>query len=37
MKYQELTVWKKSMDLVDRIYDLSVGFPRDEKLSLIHI
>ena len=34
MKYQELTVWKKSMDLVDRIYDLSVGFPREEKFGL---
>ena len=34
MRYQELTVWKKSMDLVDRIYDLSACFPSVEKFGL---
>lgn len=28
--YQELIVWQKSMDLVETVYTLSKGFPREE-------
>lgn len=28
--YQELIVWQKAMDLVEEVYDISRGFPREE-------
>lgn len=34
MRYMELTVWKKSMDLVDEVYALADGFPEKERLGL---
>ena len=34
MHYKELTVWKKSMDFVDRIYALTAGFPPEERFGL---
>ncbi len=32
--YQDLEVWKKSIDLVERIYRVSNGFPPDERFGL---
>ncbi|MEM6393266.1 MAG: four helix bundle protein [Planctomycetota bacterium] len=32
--YRELTVWQKSLDLVDAVYDLCGCFPDDEKFGL---
>ena len=34
MRYMELTVWKKSMDLVDEVYALADGSPEKERLGL---
>ena len=34
MKYRELIVWKKGMDLVDKIYDLASVFPAEERFGL---
>ena len=33
-KFQELTVWQKSMDLVDRVYDFADSFPQSERFGL---
>lgn len=33
-RYQELDVWKKSMDLSESVYLLSEKFPSDEKFGL---
>ena len=33
-KYRELTVWQKSMDLVDWVYDFASAFPQAEKFGL---
>ena len=33
--YRDLLVWQKAMDLVDRVYDLSVEFPADERYALV--
>lgn len=32
--FKKLTIWQKGMDLVDRIYDLSLLFPSDEKFGI---
>jgi len=32
--YRDLEVWKKSIDLVDIIYDLTTAFPADERFRL---
>jgi four helix bundle protein len=32
--YRELEVWKKSIDLVERVYRLSGSFPQDERFGL---
>ncbi|MGA7729949.1 MAG: four helix bundle protein, partial [Chloroflexia bacterium] len=29
--YEDLVVWQKGMDLVEEVYGLSSGFPRDER------
>ena len=34
MRYAELIVWKKSMDLVDKIYALTTSFPKEERFGL---
>ncbi len=34
MKYSELVVWQKSMDLVTEIYKFSNNFPSDERFGL---
>lgn len=34
MKYSELLVWQKAMDLVTRVYWLTKAFPADEKFGL---
>ena len=34
MDYKDLDVWKKSMDLVEVIYDFTKVFPEDEKYGL---
>ncbi|TPN88795.1 four helix bundle protein [Aquimarina algicola] len=34
-KYQELNIWKKSMDLVEQVYSLSKSLPDEEKFGLI--
>ena len=31
MRYMELTVWKKSMDLVDEVYAMADSFPEKER------
>jgi len=33
-RFQELVVWQKSMDLVDRVYDLARQFPKEEQFGL---
>ena len=33
-KFQELTVWQKSMDLIDRVYEFADSFPRTERFGL---
>ncbi len=33
--YQDLIVWKKSMDLVEEIYKITRKFPDSEKFGLI--
>ena len=33
-KFKELTVWQKSMDLAEKVYKLTTGFPSDEKFGL---
>ncbi len=33
--YRELIVWQKSMDLVLKVYELTLLFPKDEKYGLI--
>ena len=32
--YEDLVVWQKGMDLVEEVYGLSSGFPRDERFGL---
>jgi len=32
--FKKLTIWSKGMDLVDRMYDLSVLLPPDEKFGI---
>ena len=32
--FRDLVVWQRSMDLVERIYTLSRGFPPDERFGL---
>src|SRR5581483_8714730 len=34
--FKELEVWKKSMDLVDRVYDLTERYPSDERFGLVY-
>jgi four helix bundle protein len=34
MNHKDLEVWKKSMDLVENIYQLSTNFPKAEKFGL---
>jgi len=34
--FKDLDVWKKSMDLVDRVYDLTELYPSDERFGLIY-
>ena len=33
-RFKDLEVWKKSMDLVDLIYDLTQSYPSDERFGL---
>ncbi len=33
--FRELIVWQKSIDLVVKIYDVTKGFPKEEKFGLI--
>lgn len=35
MDHKELDVWKKSMDLVELVYQLTCQFPSDEKFGLV--
>ena len=35
MKYSDLLVWQKAMDLVTMVYKLTKTFPADEKFGLI--
>ncbi|MFN8285304.1 MAG: four helix bundle protein [Chitinophagales bacterium] len=34
-KYQDLKLWNKSMELVVAIYEVTTGFPKEEKYGLI--
>ena len=34
MTYRNLTVWQRSMDLAEDLYDASAGFPSDERFGL---
>ena len=34
VRYQDLIVWKKSMDLVDAVYAVSSKFPKEERYGL---
>jgi four helix bundle protein len=33
--FRELRIWKRSMDFVTRIYDVTAGFPNDERFGLV--
>jgi len=33
--FKDLAVWKKSMDLVDRVYDLTQSYSLDERFGLV--
>ncbi len=33
--YRDLDVWKKGVDIVDYIYELTENFPQDEKFGLV--
>ena len=33
--YRELKIWQRSMDFVVRVYEVSAGFPKEEKYGLI--
>ena len=33
--YKDLDVWKKGLEIVDRIYDFTKGFPIDERYGLV--
>lgn len=33
--YRELHVWHRALDLVDAVYDVSTGYPKDEKYGLV--
>lgn len=33
--YKELDVWKKGIDIVDLVYDVTAHFPTQEKFSLV--
>jgi four helix bundle protein len=33
--YRELKIWQRSMDFVERIYEVSVAFPKEVKYGLI--
>ncbi|OBQ55403.1 four helix bundle protein [Tamlana sp. s12] len=35
MNHKDLDVWKKSVDLVELIYDLTAKFPKEEKFGLV--
>ena len=32
--FRDLNVWQRSMDLVERIYEVTASFPRDERFGL---
>lgn len=32
--FRDLVVWQRSMDLVERIYEISAAFPKDERFGL---
>jgi four helix bundle protein len=32
--FRDLKVWQRSMDLVERIYEMTASFPRDERFGL---
>jgi len=34
-RYKELDVWKKSMDMAQKIYELTANFPGEEKFGLV--
>ncbi|MBM3359059.1 MAG: four helix bundle protein [Betaproteobacteria bacterium] len=34
MKYSELKVWQKSLELVDELYEVSSGFPPSERFGI---
>lgn len=34
MHYQQLTVWQKSIDLVEKVYKITKEFPKDETFGL---
>ena len=33
--YRDLEIWKRSIDLVEKIYQVTNGFPKDEQFGLI--
>jgi four helix bundle protein len=33
--YKELKIWQMSMDLVEKVYKLTLGFPSEEKYGLV--
>ncbi len=35
MDHKELDAWKKSMDLVEEVYQITKGFPSEERFGLI--
>ena len=33
-RFEKLDVWHKAIDFADRVYDLTQGFPADERFGL---
>ena len=33
--HRDLKVWRRAIDLVDRVYDATAGYPRDERYGLV--
>ncbi|WP_373493741.1 four helix bundle protein [Aquiflexum sp.] len=34
-KFEKLTIWQKAMDFGEEIFEMSSGFPKEEKYNLI--
>ncbi|WP_297332848.1 four helix bundle protein [Flavobacterium sp.] len=35
-QFEKLKIWQKSMDIAEKVYNMSVNIPTDEKYNLVH-